>query len=272
MKPCFSGTKQKGIMHILLTNDDGILAPGLFALYDHLIEFAKVTVVAPQAERSGASHSITLKPIHCEWTSVHNKFEGFAVTGSPADCVKLAVRELISDPVDMVVSGMNFGANVGVNICYSGTVAAALEAGFYGIPSFALSAAYEDDLDFARAAEYAVHVFKQLLPPRAGEVININVPRLSHGLPRGVQVVPQSTHGFEEFYALQSSENNRKIYQINGGSHKDHPDHETDTNLLNQGYITVTALQFNMTNYGVNKQLQSRQWDIDIISAGEKHG
>ncbi len=259
-------------MHILLTNDDGILAPGLFALYDRLMEIGDITVVAPQVEKSGASHSITLVPIHCEKVNVQNKFEGYAVTGSPADCVKLAVRELTSSPIDLVVSGMNYGANVGVNICYSGTVAAALEAGFYGIPSFALSAAYEDDVNFPLAAEYAVNVVKQLLPPKTGEVININVPRLSKGTPKGIQVAPQSSHGFEEFYALQSTEENKRIYQINGGSHKDHPDHETDTNLLCEGYITVTALHFNMTDTQTNQQLQSRQWDFNTLSTGGNHG
>ncbi len=118
-------------MHILLTNDDGIFAPGLAAIYKKLIKLGQVSVVAPAEAKSGASHSITLEPLMCDKVDLTGKFEGYSVSGSPADCVKLGVKELATKPIDLVVSGMNYGANVGINVYYSGTVAAAMEAAFF---------------------------------------------------------------------------------------------------------------------------------------------
>ena len=152
-------------MHILLTNDDGIFAPGLAVLYKKLSLIGKVTVAAPAQPKSGASHSISLEPLICDKVDITGKFTGYSVEGSPADCVKLAVMKLIdhdAEPIDLVVSGINCGANVGINVYYSGTVAAAMEAAFYGIPSIALSAALEEDVDFEAACEYGIEVIEKL--------------------------------------------------------------------------------------------------------------
>jgi 5'-nucleotidase len=175
--------RQVWVMHILLTNDDGIFAPGLAAIYKKLIRLGKVSVVAPAEGKSGASHSITLEPLMCDKVDLTGKFAGYSVSGSPADCVKLGIMELTAEPIDLVVSGMNHGANVGVNVYYSGTVAAAMEAAFFSIPSVALSVAYEEDTDFDAAAEYGLGVIEKLLPLGPGSVININVPMLSKGKP-----------------------------------------------------------------------------------------
>ena len=188
-------------MHILLTNDDGISAPGLMAVYKLLATIADVTVVAPSQTRSGASHSITLSPIECKKVSIEDQFTGYSIDGSPADCVKLALMKIIdikSKPVDLVVSGMNYGANTGVYVHYSGTVAAAREAAFCGVPAVAISAAYHDDLDFDEAAKYAFGVVRKLLPLKHRDIITINIPDItSNGNPKGVKVLPNSTNCYD---------------------------------------------------------------------------
>ena len=161
-------------MHILLTNDDGIFAPGLAAIYKYLTRLGKVTVAAPSDVQSGAGHAISLSEIRCRCVNIEGLFEGYSVDGSPADCVKLALKKLISndDPIDLVVSGMNYGANVGVNIFYSGTVAGAIEAAFYNLPAIAVSAAFDDPMNFEVAANHAFAVIRQLADLPASRVVN----------------------------------------------------------------------------------------------------
>lgn len=250
-------------MHILLTNDDGIFAPGLCAMYESLAEFADVTVVAPADVRSAASHSISLSPIIVNKVNINGVFNGYSVTGSPADCVKLAVMEIMKDKPDLIISGINDGANVGVNICYSGTVAAAMEGAFFKIPSIATSAALDTPLDFEKAVDYTVKVIKQMIPVEAGHVVNINIPQLSKGEPKGVKVVPQSTSGFEEKYEKSTDKLGQTVYQLVGGDNR-HEDGETDIIALLEGYITVTALHYDMTEHRKTKKLLEKHTKFNI--------
>ena len=244
-------------MNILLTNDDGIFAPGIAAVYKELIKIGNVTVVAPADMMSGAGHSITVKePLACDEVEIAGVFSGYSVHGSPADCVKLALMELCEEKVDLVVSGINNDANVGVNVYYSGTVAAAMEGAFYRIPAVAISLAREEkEMDFDSCSRYACDVLKKLLPLEPGSVTNINIPRLSMGKPKGVKVVPQSTKGFEEHYTRQKTAGGKIVYQLNGGPYLD-VDNSFDTLTLEEGYITVTALSFDMTDYDQMKKLE----------------
>ncbi|MFA5292865.1 MAG: 5'/3'-nucleotidase SurE [Phycisphaerae bacterium] len=245
-------------MNILLTNDDGILAPGIAAAYKELIKLGDVTVVAPSDRMSGAGHSITVfEPLACEKINIEDKFSGYSVSGSPADCVKLAIMELCPKKPDLVVSGINHGANVGINVYYSGTVAAAMEAAFYRIPAIALSAAHEEPIDFKNAAKYCVTVMNKLLPVSYPGVININIPRLSQGKPKGIKIVPQSTMGFDEHFVKQKNDTGQTLYQLAGGTHRD-KDLPSDTLALDDGFITVTALGFDMTDYDGMKKLNEK--------------
>jgi 5'-nucleotidase len=136
-------------MNILLTNDDGIFAPGLAAIYKELIDIGSVTVIAPSDSRSGASHSITFSgPLVCNKVDINGQFIGFSVDGSPADCVKLAVMQLHPEPIDLLVAGINNGANAGINVYYSGTVAAAMEGAFLKIPAVAMSLYRQEHMDY----------------------------------------------------------------------------------------------------------------------------
>ncbi len=249
-------------MRILLTNDDGILAPGLAALYKQLTELGDVTVVAPTDPQSGASHSVTFfEPLGCTQVEIPGLFVGFGVHGSPADCVKLAAMQLHDEPIDLVVAGINNGANVGINVYYSGTVAAAMEAAFLGIPSVALSLAAEQEMDFDKAAKHGLDALKQLIPLQKGDVININIPRLSRGEPKGVRVVPQATGGFHEYYIPQKNGASETVFQLAGGAYR--PDEvPVDTATLSEQYITVTPLLADMTDHDKTRALKTRLDDL----------
>jgi 5'-nucleotidase len=247
-------------MQILLTNDDGIFAPGLAAIYKELVKLADVTVVAPMDSRSGTSHSITFsRPLVCNKIDISGQFTGFSVQGSPADCVKLACMQLHDGPVDLLVAGINNGANVGINAYYSGTVAAAMEAAFLKIPSVAMSLATEEDMDFECAAEHGIKILKRLMPLRSGDVININIPWLSKGEPKGIRVVPQSTEGFNEYYIHQKDGQGRSSFQLAGGSYRPEQN-ATDTTALQEGFITITALAPGMTDPQRTRELQQIKW------------
>jgi len=236
-------------MRILLTNDDGIFAPGLAAIYRRLVTLGDVMVVAPVDSWSGASHCITFfEPLACNKVDIEGLFSGFGVKGSPADCVKLACMQLHEGPIDLVVAGVNHGANVGINVYYSGTVAAAMEAAFLRIGSVAISASSESHMDFDRAAEYGFDVLKRLLPLHSGDVINVNIPMLSRGEPRGIRVVPQATSGFHEYYVPQKNGGSETVFQLAGGNHRDEKA-PADTTALAEGFITVTPLLPDMTDH-----------------------
>jgi len=247
-------------MEILLTNDDGIFAPGLAAIYKQLIKIGDVTVVAPADSQSGTSHSITFsQPLMCNKVDINGQFTGFSVQGSPADCVKLAVIQLHEGPIDLVVAGINNGANVGINVYYSGTVAAAMEAAFLRIPSVAMSLVAEEQMNFEKAAEYCAKILKELMPFKTGEVININIPQLSKGNPKGIKVVPQSTEGLYEHFICQKNKQGQTIFQLAGGQHREEQN-PTDSTSLAEGFITITALAPDMTNHDKTCQLQQIKW------------
>ena len=247
-------------MQILLTNDDGIFAPGLAALYKELVKFGDVTVAAPADSRSGTSHSITFsQPLVCNKVDINGLFTGFSIQGSPADCVKLAIMQLHEGPIDLVVSGINHGANVGINVYYSGTVAAAMEGAFLGIPAVAMSCSLEEHMDFEKGAHHCAKILKQLMPIRKGIVININIPQFSKGEPRGVRVVPQSSTGFDEYYIRQTNEQGQTVFQLAGSGHLIDGT-PTDTTSLEEGYITITALAPDMTDHDNTSELKKIKW------------
>src|SRR5947208_7044209 len=180
-------------MQILLTNDDGVFAPGLRALRKELLRLGDVTVIAPAQEQSGVGHSITLlsplviKQVEDDDGSVL----GWMVEGSPADSVKLAVCELMPRPPDLIVSGINSGSNAGINVLYSGTVAAAIEGALFKITSVAVSLQLAEHFDYPAGAKHAVRVIERLLAhqPANGSLFNVNLPAHSRGQPNGSPLV-----------------------------------------------------------------------------------
>ena len=245
-------------MRILLTNDDGIDAPGLGALHEAIADLGEIHVVAPAKVQSATSHSVTFhRPIRVIEREMAT-FAGKAVEGWPADCVKLALTELVPQPVDLCISGMNAGANVGINVIYSGTVAAAREAAFIGVPAVAMSLHLGDGehIDWPRAAAHARRTLDHVLagPIQPHTVVNVNVPILDRGTePAGVKTVPISTSPVVMEYAKQGVDEGH-TYEVSNPMTFHRMDPDTDVDALFAGYITLTPLHFELTHH---EQLQS---------------
>jgi 5'-nucleotidase len=246
-------------MRILLSNDDGILAPGLAALYGAVAELGEVAVVAPGSPQSAAGHSITLRqPLVVQRVHVNgiHPFWCNSVDGRPADCVRLAVRKLLPNWPDLVLTGINAGANVGINVFYSGTVAAAAEAAMLGIPAVAFSAGAATvggtDIDYPRVARLCRWVLDGLRASglAGGDLVNVNIPVLTGDAPRGVRVVPQSTAELEDAYHKATDAHGRESYLLSDDYSFAHHHGDTDVASLADGYVTVTPLHVDMTDAG----------------------
>ena len=263
-------------MRILLTNDDGIYAPGLAALERHLQRLGEVHLVAPATEQSGVGHSITyLSPLVCKEIYDGSRFRGFAVEGSPADCVKLGVSQLIPQPVDLVVSGINGGLNAGINVLYSGTVAAAIEGAFFQITSVAVSLEYDPHADFETAAEFATKLISQLLRQKSPgpELINMNIPtaallRRQRGEWPEVHIVPMGIERYGDHYIKRQDPKGRDYYWSTTDPPPRKTDHETDLTALAEGHVTITPLKFDLTKEALLKEMQA-SWRFQLETEPE---
>lgn len=260
-------------MHILLTNDDGIYAPGILALEAKLPELGNVSLVAPATEQSGVGHSITfLEPLVCKKVFDGMRFRGYAVEGSPADCVKLGVSELVDEPVDLIVSGINGGLNAGINVLYSGTVAAAIEGAFFRYNSFAISLEYDPHADFEIAAVLAAGLIREILRRKhsAPQLYNINIPTAATVLARQgghpeVHCVPMGVERYGEHYIRRQDPKGRDYYWATNDPPPRRTDHATDLTVLSDGHISVTPLKFDMTDSITMASMDD--WDIFLKRA-----
>ncbi len=238
-------------MNILLTNDDGIYAVGLRAIYTALCELGhNVYVVAPMTEQSAVGHALTVfQPLRIKEVSEVG-FNGLGVYGTPSDCVKLALSSLLPKRPDIVISGINSGANVGPDILYSGTVAAATEGAHSGLYSVALS--YDNLhptvlLDQARHAAKLIQDFDwQSMPARC--VLNINYPHIDFSQNKGVCVCPQTTALWKDTYEECFNPRGDRYWWIKGEIRKEDVEDGTDKDMLSKGYITLTPLHFDFTH------------------------
>lgn len=241
-------------MKILISNDDGFLAPGIKILAKVLGELAEITVVAPDRNRSGASNSLTLdNPLRA--TTQENGF--ISVNGTPTDCVHLAVTGLLKEMPDMVVSGINEGSNLSDDVLYSGTVAAATEGRFLGLPSIAISLAGPKCQHYATAAQVAKVLVQRLgndRPP-ADTILNVNVPDLPLSEIRGFQVTRLGTRHIAEPTIKTADPRGRKIYWIGQPGPEEDAGPGTDFYAVNTGYVSITPLHLDLTHYKVFEQL-----------------
>jgi len=252
-------------MRILVTNDDGIMAPGLLALRRALADLGDTVVVAPTVPQSAVGHSITLTdPIRVHRVDLADGLVGYGVEGSPADCVKLALLELLDEPVDLVASGVNLGANVGINVLYSGTVAAAVEGAFFGVPAVAVSIEDTDAPDYDGAARIARRLIDQWLGRNARKalLLNVNVPDLTSGPPRGVCVVGQSLKGWREGWERRRDPRGRMYYWMVGDPQREEEGTDSDTAALAARYVTVTPLRFDLTDPDGLGEVE--QWNLHL--------
>ncbi len=252
-------------MLILLTNDDGIYAPGLAAMYRQIRELGEVYVVAPATEQSGVGHAITyLRPLTV--TEVYQGAErwGWAVHGSPADCVKIGVDQFCPRTPDLVVSGINLGLNAGINVLYSGTVAAAIEGAFYGITSLAVSLQYDEHAEFDKAAYVAVQVIRQVLAQKGPppQLYNLNIPTMAlQGRPE-IRLVPMDVAANADRFERRQDPWGRYYYWIIGQPIPPSTERETDLSALAKGLITLTPLEYDLTKQAELDQMASWRFEI----------
>jgi 5'/3'-nucleotidase len=252
-------------MRILLTNDDGIYAPGLAALEQELRNLGDVRVAAPLTEQSGVGHAITyLTPLMAREVFDGQRQRGWAVEGSPADCVKLAISQLCPERPDVVVSGINSGLNAGINVLYSGTVAAAIEGAFFGITSIAVSLEFDIHARYEEASKLARTLIEQILankesPPR---LVNMNIPTAALDTTAEVRVLPLSVTPWGESFESRIDPRGRPYYWATG-MQPIPPDHiDTDLLALRQGHITVTPLEFDMTHRDELEKMKA--WNLSV--------
>lgn len=249
---------------ILITNDDGIYADGIYALWEAMQELGDVTVVAPDTEKSAVGHSITIAdPIRIQEISRSGGFNGFAVDGTPADCVKIAVHSILDEIPDVIVSGINAGANVGMSIIYSGTISAATEGTILDIPSIAISfdSIKEGDLTGSQAvAKKMVTTILDKGIPR-GTLLNVNVPNLPANQIKGYQITRQGNIYFEDRFERREDPRGQFYYWMTGKIINPDTTLESDGQAISEGYVSVTPVHFKMTNETFMKELKT--WGIE---------
>jgi len=244
--------KKLNKVKILLTNDDGIHAEGLHSLYKELKKIADVYITAPDSERSAAGHAITVsKPIFHKKIYNKKKFFGYATSGTPADCVKLAMKVLNKNKPNMIISGINLGPNDGCSIFYSGTVAGAREGALYGIPSIAFSLATFSNPNFAFAAKTAVNITKIIRKKEIphGTFLNINIPNLDPIKIKGIKITHQGLLPIHTEFIKNKDPLKNQYYWMTGNSPQNGKKTNSDTSELNNGYITITPIKIDSTHH-----------------------
>jgi 5'/3'-nucleotidase len=236
-------------MLILVTNDDGVYSPGLKILANALKHLGDVWTVAPDREQSAVSHSLTLhRPLLVE--EVMDKV--YAVNGTPTDCVNVAVHGILPGRPDLVVSGINKGANLGDDVTYSGTVSAALEAAIMGIQSFAVSMVAREDFLFQTAADYAARLAAQVIRDglKKDTLLNVNVPNLMPEEIKGVRITQQGRRVYTGSVLARIDPRGKKYYWIGGEMENWIKDPAADHEAVRKGYISVTPLMLDLTDHG----------------------
>jgi 5'-nucleotidase len=248
-------------MNILVTNDDGINSPGIFALATALKEVGNVFVVAPDRQQSAVGHALTVSdPLRVTPFHLEREFFGLAVTGTPADCVKLALSSLLTEPIDLVVSGINHGYNTAINVLYSGTVSAATEGMLLGIPSMAVSlGTFSWDADCsvaAKTAQYLASRFHELDIPK-DTLLNVNVPHIAEDEIKGMKVTQQGHGAWFDNYEQRLDPMGKPYYWIKGVYKNLDNDKHSDDVAVEQGYIAITPITFKLTDRTTMDKLQT---------------
>ncbi len=250
-------------MRILLTNDDGIMAPGIQALAKRMVDLGEVVLVAPDTERSASGHGITiLDPIRVKPVKISSISEAWAISGTPADCVKMAVQEFFKDGCDMILSGINHGPNLGTDVLYSGTVSAAIEGSILGIPSVAVSlASFAVESDYSLSADIAHSIAEQLfkkkanLPPNT--LLNVNIPDVEANLIKGYRITKLGVREYSNVFDRLVDPRGNTYYWLKGELVKqDEMDPDLDTVAIKEKYISISPVHFDLTNYRIMKDIR----------------
>jgi 5'-nucleotidase len=251
--------------HLLITNDDGIRAPGLLALKDACADVGDVTVLAPNHNWSASGHVKTMhKPLRVHDVTLSDGTHALATTGAPSDAVALAFLGIIERPIDMVVSGVNHGANLGHDVTYSGTVTAAMEAAIAGVPAIAVSLNTRERAEFEPAARFAASLAQQTLERGLpeGVLLNVNVPPLPDDEIAGVQVTRMGLRIYRDELLRRLDPRGKPYYWIGGPAPTGVEEEGTDIWAVANGYISVTPIQLDLTAHDLLPTL--REWDLEL--------
>ena len=250
---------------ILITNDDGITAPGIKNLIEAVKDLGKVIVVAPDKPQSGMGHAITIGiPLRLHKVNLFEGIEAYQCSGTPVDCVKLAVDKILHHKPDICLSGINHGANHSINVIYSGTMSAAVEAAIESIPSVGFSLLdYSLEADFTASRKYARMIVQQMLqsPPDKHCVLNVNIPIASVDEIKGLKICRQAYAKYEEDFVEREDPHGRKYYWLTGEFVNFDEGDDTDVWALANKYVSVVPVQFDLTHYKLKQQLE-KNWNI----------
>jgi len=242
-------------MRILLTNDDGIHASGIHALVRGLSDVAELYVAAPDRERSATGHSITVfDPIRATQIDLPGVRQGWIVGGTPVDCVKLALCRLVAEKVDLVISGINHGPNLGTDVLYSGTVSAAAEGVIMGCPAIAVSLnSHRIDLDFSFAAALTRRMVLYLMESGVEKttLLNINVPVLSKEAIQGVRITKLGVRNYDNLFEERRDPRGNLYYWMGGGVVEEEQEPDSDVLAVEQGYVSITPIHLDLTDYNL---------------------
>ena len=252
-------------MRILLTNDDGILADGLFALYEELKGDFDLSIVAPEVEMSATGHAISLSnPLRVRQFKRRGVFFGYGVSGTPADCVKIGVQEILAHRPDMIISGINMGSNVGINLLYSGTVSAATEGAFLGIPSVAISLNTKIDPDFGFAARFSRRIIAFIVEHGLsdGTALNVNIPAIPEDQISGVSFTTQDLVRQRDVFEKRNDPRGNNYYWLAAETPIEESLPNTDLKVLAENRITITPITFDLTDLKEVKRLASLTFEL----------
>ncbi len=253
-------------LRVLICNDDGINADGIVALAREIRKIADVTVVAPSTQQSAVGHAITVNyPLRAVPWHVDNDLPGYAVEGTPADCVKLGVGFLMKEKPDLVISGINHGSNTAINIIYSGTVSAATEGTILGIPSIAISLASSKSTDFDYAARFAGRlaalVAEKGLP--VGTLLNVNVPGIPESEIKGIMVTTQGISTWVDRFDVRRDPANREYFWLTGSMNVIDKETSADHVAVMNGYVSVTPVKYELTDKKLHAEMLG--WGVEKL-------
>lgn len=245
---------------ILVTNDDGVTAPGIMNLVEAVKDLGKIIVVAPDKPQSGMGHAITIgQPLRLQKVNLFGDIEAYSCTGTPVDCVKLAVDKILHRKPDLCLSGINHGANHSINVIYSGTMSAAVEAAIESIPSAGFSLLdYSIEADFTGARKYVRLVVKKMLATQLEKhtVFNVNIPAMPVEVLKGFKLCRQAYAKYEEDFVERQDPNGRKYFWLTGEFVNFDDGKDTDVWALANGYVSIVPVQFDMTHYELKSKLE----------------
>lgn len=248
-------------MKILITNDDSINAEGIVKLAEAVSKIANVTVVAPLIEQSAVGHAISMKsPLRIQKIYRDGNFFGYAINGTPADCVKIAIRNILDTPPDLVISGINHGGNVAINILYSGTVAGAREASIMNIPSIAISLNSHKPLHFESATDIVLRLinkFEHFKKTQNNFCLNVNVPNISLEQIKGIKYCSQGTSIWQDYYEERTDPYGNPYYWLAGKLEFQNENIISDEYAIKNDYISITPIHFDLTDYNLLKGINS---------------